>query len=105
MTDTLDLQAIYGKLAELDSAAPEGFEVKVALNRELVLYKNEFQIVGDERTTETDQDGNWRFDLLDTDGMEEETYYIFNINGRIYRKLVPVSAVGWEFADLPFYGG
>ena len=100
MTDTLELQTVKGKLADLN-LSPGETAIKIRLSRELVLYKDNSQIIGDERIVQADEDGNWEAELLETDNMSDEGHYIFNINGRIYQKFVPVDSHDWEFYDLP----
>ncbi len=101
MPDTLDLQRISGKLFDLDWIAAEGAKIKIRLSQKLIFYKEETQIVGDERMVQVNQDGEWEVLLLDTDSMSDEAFYQFDINGRIYRRFVPVNVHGWDFYDLP----
>jgi len=96
----LDIQQVAGYFRDIEGNA-ESRSLKISLSERLVLYKDESQIVGDEKTVPLDLDGNWSTELVDTDSMLGEIYYKFEINGRIYRKLVPVHPHCWDFNDLP----
>jgi len=96
----IQTQQIAGSFRDLKGDA-ESRSFTVSLSEKLVLYKNQSQIVGDETTVSLDVDGNWATELVDTDNMVGEVYYKFEINGRIYRKLVPVHSHCWDFNDLP----
>jgi hypothetical protein len=96
----IEIQRVAGKFLDLD-INPETQALKISLNRPLVLYKNRTQITGDQQTVAMNEDGSWQTELVDTDNMTGEIWYIFEINDKIYRKLVPVSAHCHNFNDLP----
>lgn len=102
MSDLLNKQIVRGNLLDLGFSA-DIQELKIFLNERLGLYKNETEIIGDDRLVEVDEFGNWETELLDTDNMAGEIYYIFEINRRLYKKLVPVSGFALEFTSLPDY--
>ena len=82
-------QQIAGYFRDIEGEA-ESESLKISLSEQLILYKEQSQIAGDEQTVTLDVDGNWATEIVDTDNMLGEVYYKFEINGRIYRKLVPV---------------
>lgn len=96
----LEIQQLAGFFRDLEGNA-ESQSLKISLSERLVLYKDQSQIAGDEQTVTLDADGNWSAELVDTDNMTGEIYYKFEINGRIYRKLIPVNPHCWDFNDLP----
>lgn len=100
MSDILNKQIIRGNLSDLGFNPAPG-QLKISLNQRTALYKTESQIIGDQRLVEIDEFGDWQTELLDTDNLAGEIYYIFEINQRIYKKLVPVSLFTAEFVDLP----
>lgn len=100
MSDLLNKQIVRGNLFDL-GFSPDVRELKISLNERLGLYKNETQISGDERLVTVDEFGDWETELLDTDNMVGEIHYIFEINRRLYKKLVPVSEFAQDFTSLP----
>lgn len=100
MSDLLNKQIVRGNLLDL-GFSPDVQELKISLNERLALYKNETQIPGDSRLVEVDDFGDWETELLDTDNMSGEIHYIFEINRRLYKKLVPVSQFAQDFTSLP----
>jgi hypothetical protein len=100
LSDFLNKQIVKGNLLDL-GFSPDVQELKISLNERLALYKNETQIPGDQRLVAVDQFGDWETELLDTDNMAGEIYYIFEINRRLYKKLVPISQFAQDFTSLP----
>lgn len=96
----LETQQIAGKFFDLE-INPETAALAISLNQPLVLYKKKIQITGDEKLVSMSEDGSWQTELVDTDNMPAGTHYIFKINDRIYKKLVPVSPQCHNFNDLP----
>lgn len=100
-------QQVVGRFRDLNGDA-ESESLQISLSQRLALYED-FQVNGNEKSVALDEQGNWQIELLDTDGMTnvesaksaEEVYYIFEINGRIYKKLVPVGPHCRDFNDLP----
>lgn len=97
------LKTIKVRGKNLDLNGESGLQIKVSLNQKLVLYKDAIQVVGDEKIVIPDADGYWEIDLLDTDNMSENPFYIFDIGGMKYRRYLPVSVSDYEFADLPAF--
>ena len=93
-------QQVAGYFRDLEGN-PESESFKIYLSEILALYKNESQIIGAEKTVQMDEFGEWQTELIDTDNMVGDVYYNFEINGRIYRKLVPVASHCRDFNDLP----
>ncbi len=100
MNDLLNKQIVRGNLFDL-GFSPDVQELKISLNERLGLYKNETQISGNQRLVSVDEFGDWETELLDTDNMAGEIHYIFEINCRLYKKLVPVSEFAQDFTSLP----
>ena len=96
----IQIQQVAGSFRDLEGNA-ESQSLKISLSEKLVLYKDQSQIVGCEKAVTLDAYGNWTTELVDTDNIIGEIYYKFEINGRIYRKLVPVNPHCWDFNDLP----
>lgn len=93
-------QQVAGSFKGLD-VSPETDKLKISLNKRLALYGECCQIQGTQTEVEMDAEGNWSTELVDTDNMESGTFYRFEINGRVYEKLVPVAAHCLEFNQLP----
>ncbi len=100
MSDLLNKQIVRGNLLDL-GFNPEAGSLKISLNERLAFYKNDTQIPGDQRLVAVDEFGDWETELLDTDNMAGEIHYIFEINRRLYKKLVPVSEFAQDFTSLP----
>lgn len=100
MSDLLNKQIVKGNIVDL-GFSPVAGNLKISLNERLGLYKNETQISGDQRLVTVDEFGDWETELLDTDNMVGEIHYIFEINRRLYKKLVPVSEFAQDFTSLP----
>lgn len=98
--EKIEIQQVAGHFLELD-ADPETRRLRITLSRTAVLYKDQTQILGDERFVDPDEEGKWQTELADTDNMSGEVYYIFEINGKTYQKYVPVAAHCHDFNDLP----
>ncbi len=96
----LETQQIAGNFFDLE-INPETAALKISLSQSLILYKGNNQILGDEKLVSMSEDGSWQTELVDTDNMPDGTHYIFKINNRIYKKLVPVSPHCHNFNDLP----
>lgn len=96
----IEIQQVAGQFFDLEGD-PEINSLKISLNLTAVIYKNETQIIGDQRLVEMDEEGNWATQLVDTDNMSDEAHYIFKINDRIYKKFVPVGVHCHNFNDLP----
>ena len=93
-------QQVAGRFKDLD-VTPETSSLFISLNKRLALYGEDIQIVGDRTEVEMDVEGSWQTELVDTDNMEEGTFYRFEINGRIYEKLIPTAVHCWQFNLLP----
>jgi len=99
----LESRNVRGNLLDL-GLEPGAENLKVELSAPIILYKDEFQIVGDEQEIAIDEYGDWNVDIVDTDNMSEGSHYVFKVEGRLYRRLVPLSAADWQFRDLPAFG-
>ena len=100
---SLETRNVRGNL--LDLGLDQGAEsLEVGLSASIIQYKDEFQLVGDEQLILIDQYGEWNANLVDTDNMPDGSHYVFKAEGRIYRRLVPLSAADWRFRDLPAFG-
>lgn len=110
MSDVLGIQTVKGNLLDFGFQPKTGL-LNISLSAKLALYKEQTQIIGDERQVAIDENGDWQAELIDTDNMlsdsdgaEGEVFYVFEINQRIYKRFVPVSVYDLEFADLPVFG-
>jgi hypothetical protein len=101
--NSLELRNVRGNLLDL-GLAPGAESLEVGLSASIIPYKDEFQLVGDELEIEIDSYGEWNADLVDTDNMPDGSHYVFRVEGRLYRRLVPLSAPDWRFRDLPAFG-
>lgn len=97
-----ETRKVMGNLLDLGlSAGAEN--IAVSLNWPLVLYKEDLQIFGDEQLISLDENGEWEASLIETDNMESGAHYVFRVNQRIYKRLVPAFASDYQFRDLPVY--
>jgi len=48
-----------------------------------------------------DVNGDWTVDLVETDNMADNAFYIFKIKKQEFKKQVPVSVVDLNFTELP----
>lgn len=97
--EDIDLTIVTGKISDIDGISDTDI-LKIRLNKKVVEYKDSIQITGDEIIITPDSNGNWQAEIADTDDMEDETFYIFEIKNRILKRLVPKSG-SIDFNDLP----
>jgi len=96
----LNLIEITGNIFDvLTVPAPKNVEIR--LNKLVALYAGNYQVVGDSKTVQAAEDGTWSCFVLDTDGMESESYYIFRIGNQKFKKFVPADFPAAEFNNLP----
>ena len=75
--------------------------MKIKLNKKAVDYNGTTLIINEKIDT-VESKGYYDIELVETDSMEAETFYIISINGRVFRKLVPAGVV-INILDLPDY--
>jgi hypothetical protein len=97
--DEIDKTTVTGIISDIDGLSDTDI-VKIRLNKKAVEYKEAIQITGDEIEITPDSNGNWLAEIADTTDMEDNTYYIFEIKNKIFKRLVPKTGT-IEFNDLP----
>jgi hypothetical protein len=96
--DQIDIATVWGYMKDFTGGALEGRKVKCWLVPNVVTYKNT-NIRTTIKTSVTNADGYFEFNIAETSSMGAEAYYVFEISEKQYRVKVP-SASTYNLSEM-----
>lgn len=93
---------VKGNIFDL-SGEPVDKPLLAGLNKPSTRYKNQHQISGAAKQIDSDEDGAFTARLVETTSMTPDSYYRLEINGEIFRKIIPDFPLSLDFNDLLDY--
>lgn len=93
---------LSGKVVDI-TGQPVQIEIQANLNKSNTVYKNHLFLNNLNLSSESDVDGQWSFELPDSINMTNGTYYRFDLNGKVFRKILSDYPVEQTLNELTNY--